>query len=91
MIHNEPTSNRYKVMFINNKTMLMLITGECIIKNIPENTKLCEAQWDFLRRGWNIIIENPSFPEVDPAIIADFYELEIEQTGKRLGRRLYFG
>lgn len=86
-----PKSNRYKVMFIPNKLMFKLITGECLIKNIPEFTKLCEVQPNFERRGWDIIIEHPSFPEIyDLAVEPERILIEIEETGKRNGRKLYF-
>lgn len=90
-MNNENTRNRFKVAYISNKDMLKLITGECIIKNIPEFTRLCEAQPSFIKRGWEILIEHPSFPDVEnTGFIPETFVLEIEETGKRNGRKLYF-
>jgi hypothetical protein len=77
-------------MYLSNQDVLRLFTGEVTIKNIPEFTKLCEARPCFVRRGWEIIIEHPSFPRVDPSIEADVFPLEFAETKERKNRKLYF-
>jgi len=83
-------SRRFKVMTISNENMLKLMTGEIRIKNIPEYTKLREAFPRDFSRCWGIVIEHPSFPEVPLGMECESFVLEIEETGKRNGRKLYF-
>ena len=89
---NKKESNRYKIMFINHRQMMKLITGECVIKNIPEFTKIIDFRENWMnKRGFEILIEHPSFPEVPEGVmIPEIYDLIIEETGKRNGRKLYF-
>lgn len=83
----KPTSDRYKILFISYGHMLRLICGEVKIINIPEWTRLCECQADFVRRGFVCVIEHPSFPKVKAGaepdcFCAEFKEL-IKQTSER--------
>lgn len=83
-------TNRYKALFISNKEMFRLITGEIKITNIPEYTKLCEVQPCYMKRGWEIIIEHPSFDIVPDGLICQSMNAEFEETNKTIRRKLYF-
>jgi hypothetical protein len=83
----KPTSDRYKVLFISYGQMLRLICGEVKITNIPEWSRLCECQTDFMRRGFVCIIEHPSFPKVKVGEAPDCFIAEFKELIKTSGDR----
>lgn len=90
MTKQGPQSRRFKVIAISNKDMMRLITGEIKITGIPEYTRLCEVYPHFMGRGWDILIEHPSFPEVNEAVECERENIEFELVDKPNGRKLFF-
>lgn len=86
-------SRRYKFLRLSNNQLLRLIIGEVRIKNIPEGTTLHEAQYSVMNRGWDILVEHPSFPEqqIDGCMPKQLECIEFEETGERGSRKLYLG
>ena len=85
-----PQSLRYKVIFVSNVNMMRLITGEIKMTGFPLDTRLCEAQPCFMSRGWDIIIEHPSFPEQPEGLICDKETFTFEEVNGIHRRKLYF-
>jgi len=81
-----PKSDRFKQMLISYGTMMRLITGEVLIVNMPDWTRLVSCEHDFIRRCFVCIIEHISFPKVPlgeypTSFIAEFKEIKCK-TGE---------
>lgn len=88
---NNKERNRIKVMFINKRELLNILTGKGYINNIPDYTKIIDMREEHtIRRGFILILEHPSFPEVDEGMNPEMFYASIENHEKSKNRKLYF-
>jgi len=79
-MNREPMPDRIKMLFISYINIMEILCGKLKITNIPDNTTLLLCNYNYRRQGFEIIIENPSFPlkpigqEAD-MIIAEFEKI----------------
>jgi hypothetical protein len=64
--------------------------GEIRITGIPEYTRLCETRPCFMTRGWEMLIEHPSFPEVPDGVMCDRENITFEEVNGSNRRKLFF-
>lgn len=85
------TSNRVKTLFLNKMQLMDMLSGKCFISNIPDYTKIIDMREEnMIRRGFLLLLEHPSFPDVSECVVPEVFKAEVEYYEKSKNRKLYF-
>ena len=86
---NTKKHNQIKVIFINRRQLLSILSGTTRITNIPDYTKIIDMREDMFVGGFKILIEHPSFSEIPEGLEPPMFDA-ICETNNKSNRKFHF-